>query len=244
MGTARPDWPTLGSTDTRESDMSLSQQVPADPDTQPGRGASTRLVIAGSVLATVLAIGGIAYLFLGDDEPAATPLPAPTTVEEPSPTAPAEPPPTPATPEDLAAEQAQVRYLDYLRVTDQVAQGGYTDLARYNTVAVDPETGALLQDAAQLAGITTAGDTEVVSLSVQSVELNPPGQYASVRLLACLDVSRVTAVNAAGESVVPADRPDRLRSEAVVQNIPPGAFTDGREPGWYVAELVQRGEPC
>ena len=24
----------------------------------------------------------------------------------------------------------------------------------------------------------------------------------------------------------------------------PGVFTDGRQPGWYVAEVVQRGEPC
>ncbi len=95
MGTARPEEPTMGWTDPREPDMSLIQQVPADPDAQPGRSAGVRLVIAVSVLVTVLAIGGIAYLILGDDEPAATPLPAPTAVEEPSPTAPAEPPSRP-----------------------------------------------------------------------------------------------------------------------------------------------------
>ncbi len=84
----------------------------------------------------------------------------------------------------------------------------------------------------------------VRALSVQSVDLDPPGDYPSVRLLACLDVSRNTAVNAAGESVRDPNFPDRLRSEAVVKNIPPDAFTDGRRPGWYVAEVVQRGEPC
>ncbi len=47
---------------------------------------------------------------------------------------------------------------------------------------------------------------------------------------------------ATGQSVVSPDRPDRLKSEVVVRNIPPGAFTDGRQPGWYVAEVTQRGE--
>ena len=49
--------------------------------------------------------------------------------------------------------------------------------------------------------ITPTGETEVVSLTVQSVELDPCGDYPSVRLLVCLDVSQVTAVNTAGESV-------------------------------------------
>ena len=37
---------------------------------------------------------------------------------------------------------------DYLRVTRDVAEGGYTDLAAYDTVAIDPHTGVLLQSAA------------------------------------------------------------------------------------------------
>lgn len=245
MGTSRQGRPTMGRTDTREPDMSLTDESSeTEPDLRRRRGSGERLIIASSVVVTVLAIAGIANLVLDGDEPTAPRPPASAAVEEPADAAPVERPPTEATPEDLAAAEAQASYRNYIRVTDQVAQGGYADLALYNTVAIDPETGALLQDAAQLADITTTGDTEVVSLSVQSVDMDPPGQYPSVRLLACLDVSQVTAVNAVGESVVPPDRPDRLRSEAVVQNIPPDAFTDGREPGWYVAELVQRGETC
>ena len=131
-------------------------------------------------------------------------------------------------------------------MTDQVADSGFIDPAAWNTVAIDPESGVLLQGAQQNQrdGIRTTSDTEVLSLSVKSVDLDPPGDYPSVRLLACLDVSRNTAVNAAGESVRDPNFPDRLRSEAVVRNIPPDAFTDGRRPGWYVAEVVQRGEPC
>jgi hypothetical protein len=219
------------------------------PDTNWDSGNSrrgrNRAVVAGCFLAAAAAAAvGVALLTGGDDTPRAAPTtpPAPTTS---SPT-PAPTVSTPATPEDVAAEAAKARYLDYLRVTGQVANGGYTDLAAYNTVAIDPETGVLLLGARQdlRDGITGRSDTKVLSLTVQSVELNPPGDYPSVRLLACLDVSRNTAVNAAGESVRDPNFPDRLRSEVVVKNIPPGAFTDGRRPGWYVAEVVQRGEPC
>lgn len=225
---------TMAATDTWEQQM---------PSTDPDRGRNRAFVAGCLVAAVVAAVGGVVLLTGGSDTPEAVP----TTPSAPITSSPA-PSPTvsvPPKPEDIAAEQAQARYLDYLRVTDHVAKAGYVDLAPFDTVAIDPENAVLLQTAEQQAGITTTGDTEVVSLTVQSVELDPPGEYPSVRLLACLDVSGITAVDAAtGESVVSPDRPDRLRSEAVVRNIPPGAFTDGRQPGWYVAEVVQRGEPC
>jgi len=235
MDPTAPAATTMAATDTREQQM---------PTTESHRGRNRAYVASCLVAAVIAAVGGIVLLTGVDDTPEA----APTTPPAPAPaTSSPTPAPTvsvPPKPEDIAAEQAQARYLDYVRVTDQVAQAGYTDLKPFNTVAVDPESNALLRGAEQLAGITTTGDTEVVSLAVQSVELDPPGEYPSVRLLACLDVSQVTAVDASGESVIAADRPDRLRSEAVVRNIPLGAFTDGRQPGWYVAEIVQRGEPC
>lgn len=246
MGTARPEGPTLGWTDTREPDMSLTEQPSqTDPDRRGSRGAGERLVIAVAAVVTVLAIAGIAYLALRGDEPAPAPPPAPTAIEEPADPDPVEPPAEP-TAEELAAEAAQARYLEYLRVTAQVADSNRIDLAAWNTVAIDPQTGVLLLSAEQNQrnGITTSNDTEVLSLMVQSVDLAPPGEYPSVQLLACLDVSRNTAVNAAGDSVVSPDFPDRLRSEVVVRDVPPGAFTDGRNAGWYVAEVVQRGEPC
>ena len=239
MDPTAPATPTLGAPDTRE------QQMPdTDWDSGDSRRGRNRAVVAGCVLAAAAAATVGVALLTGGDEPAAAPTtpPAPVT----SSPAPAPTVSTPPTAEDVAAEAAQARYLDYLRVTDQVANGGYSDLAAYDAVAVDPETGVLLLGARQdlRDGITGNSDTEVLSLTVQSVDLDPPGQYPSVRLLACLDVSRNTAVNAAGESVRAPDFPDRLRSEVVVRDIPSGAFTDGREPGWYVAEVVQRGESC
>lgn len=235
MDTTEPAALTRGATDTREQQM---------PSTVPPRGRGRAYVVGGFVAAVVAAVVGVVLLTGGgDDQPdaAVTTAPAPVTISPtPSPTVSA-----PPKPEDVAAAQAQARYRDYLRVTREVAKAGYTDLAPFGTVAVDPETGVLFLTAERLAGITTTGDTEVVSLTVQSVELDPAEEYPSVRLLACLDVSQVTAVKAStGESVVSPDRLDRLRSEVVVRDIPPGAFTDGRKPGWYVAEVVQRGEPC
>ena len=211
------------------------------PSTDAHRGRN-RAYIAGCLIAAVaVAIGGVALLTGGGETPAAAPTTPTPVASSPAPTPMGS---TPPKPEDLAVTAAKARYLDYLRVTGQVAQGGYKNLKLYDTVAVDPETGVLLLGAEQQVNIRTTGTTKVLSLTAQAVKLNPPGEYPSVRLLACLDVSQVTAVDAAGKSLVPPDRPDLLRSEAVVQNIPPGAFTDGRKPGWYVAEVLQRGEPC
>jgi hypothetical protein len=211
------------------------------PSTDAHRGRNRAYVAGCLVAAVAAAVLGVALLIGGDDTPMAAPTSAPSVTSSPAPTPTVS---TSPTPEDVAAEQAKARYLEYLRVSDQVANGGYTDLELYDTVAIDPESGVLLQAAAQLSELTTGGEVEVVSLTVLSVDLDPPGEYPSVRLLACLDVSQLTAVNSAGESAVSPDRPNLLRSEAVVRNIPPGAFSDGREPGWYVAEVEQRGEPC
>jgi hypothetical protein len=228
---------TLAALDTTEYGMSLDQ-----PSARPAaeRRRRERVFIAVCAAITVAALLGLVLLVTGDDEPTAT-SPAPTTAATSTPPSAS---PTPATPEDLAAEQAQVRYLEFVQVSDQVAQGGYDDPERYETVAIDPHETQLQIGARRFADQRSTGETEVVSIAVQSVQLDPEGSYPSVTLLACLDVSQVSVVNAAGESVVSPGRLDRLRSQAVLQRIPPGVFTDGREPGWYVAEVVQRGEPC
>lgn len=231
-----PTAPTMGATDTWE------QQMPST-DVHRGRNRNrNRAYIAACLIAAVaVAVGGVALLTGGDDTPIAAPSTPPPVASSPAPTPTVSIPPKP---EDVAAEQAQARYQDYLRVTRQVAQGGYNNLAAYDAVAIDPHTGVLLRSAQQNKGLRSTGDAKVVSLTVQSVDLDPPGGYPSVRLLACLDVSQVDVLDAAGKSVITPDRVDRFRSEAVIRNIPEGAFTDGREPGWYVAEVVQRGEPC
>jgi len=224
----------MGATDLREQQM---------PSTDLHRGRN-RAYVAGCLAGAVVAAAvGVALLTGGDDTPEAAPSPPPSPTA--SSTAPAPVVTTPPTPEDLAVEAAMAKYKEYVQVTRDVANAGYVDLAPFDTVSIDPENIVLAQTAERLAGYTIGGDSKVVSLSVQSVELDPPGEYPYVGLLACRDVSQVTAVDpATGQSVVSPDRPDRLKSEVIVRNIPPGAFTDGRQPGWYVAEVTQRGESC
>lgn len=218
--------------------MSLEQPGAAPAAKRPQR---ERIFIAACAAITVAAIVGTVLLVTGDDEPAAT-SPAPTTAgsAEPASSSPAD-----ATPEDIAAEEATARYLEYIRVSDRVAQGGYDDPRLYETVAVDPERTQLFLTARRLSDFRTTGGTQVDSLTVQSVDLDPQGSYPSVRLLACLDVSQVEVFDANDDPAIAPERMDRIKSEAVLHKVPPGAFPDDpARTGWYVAEVAQRGEPC
>lgn len=208
----------------------------------PRRSRGERLAVIAGIVVSLLALSGIALLLLAEDDgkqpapPASSPAAQATTgpgVE-----------PAPQTPADVAAAEAQERYLQYVRVYDDIAEGGFAEPERYRAVAIDPHLAELFLSARRLTGIRSTGSTEVASLVVQAVDLDPPGDYPSVRLLACLDVSQVTAVDASGKNAVQPDRLNRVRSEVTLRNIPAEAFNDGRPAGWYVAQLEQPGEPC
>jgi hypothetical protein len=243
MDASRPPASTMTATDSRENGMSLTQH-PADTDlgSRPRRSSGERLVVIVGVVVTVLALAGIAFLLLGDDN-GEQPIPPSQT---PAARASTEPTvePAPQTPADVAAAEAQERYREYVRIYDGVAEGGFTDLEPYRTVAIDPHLAELFLSARRLAGIRSTGSTEVASLAVQAVDLDPAGDYPTVRLLACLDVSRVTAVDASGQNAVQPDRLNRTRSVVTLRNIPAEVLNDGRPASWYVAQLEQPGEPC
>jgi hypothetical protein len=242
VDTSRPPVSTMTETDPRENGMSLTQH-PTDTDgsrTRPTRSRGERLAVIGGIVVTVLALAGIAFLLLGDDEQPDLRTSTPAAQASTEPTV----EPVPQTPADVAAAQAQERYLEYVRIYDGVAAGGFTNLEPYRTVAIDPHLAELFLSARRLAGIRSTGSTEVASLAVQAVDLDPAGDYPSVRLLACLDVSRVTAVDASGQNAVQPDRLNRTRSVVTLRNIPAEAFNDGRPASWYVAQLEQPGEPC
>lgn len=204
-----------------------------------------RIFIAACAAITVAAIVGIVLLATGDNDPATTPPLSST-----APTDGSASPPTAMTPEDVAAEEAKARYLEYSRVEDLIGQSGYDNLELYDSVLIDP-LNTQFKLAARRApdGQRTTGEVKVVSLTVLAVELSdePLRTYSEVRLLACLDVSGTDALDANGNSIVTPDRVNRIKSEAVLQKIPQEAFaavSDDRPSGWYVSELVQRGEPC
>lgn len=235
----------MGGTDTREPDMSLTEQATeTDAGVRPGRGPGERLVITVSVVVTLLAIVSIAYLALDSDEPAATP-PAPAAVEEPADIAPVEPP-AKQTPEDLAAAEAQERYREFQRVEDAVGQGGYQSSGPFDAVTVAPER--VLQETSfrrsQGRGLRQIGTTRIASMSVTSVDLTPePGGYPGVVLQVCLDVSGVDVVDGSGTSIVSPEREERSKSTVTMYQYEPG--TKGAEAGgWYVYEATSKAEPC
>ena len=225
--------------------MSLTEQAnQTDAGGRPGRGTGERVVIAVSVLVTLLAIAGIAYLALGGDEPAAAPAPAPVTIEEPAEPDPIEPP-VAQTPEDVAAAQAQERYREFLRIGDQIGRDGYQSSALYDTVLVSPQRGVQelgFRKAQELPDARLVGSAEVASLSVVSVDLEPePGGYPTVVLQACIDVSGVDVVDGSGNSLVSPERVDRTRSTVTLYQL---EATPERPAGWYITEATSRAQPC
>jgi hypothetical protein len=207
-----------------------------------------RAYIAGSLVAA-LAAGtlGVVLLTGGDDQSAAeSPLsPSPGASAEASPTpTPAPAISTPPTPEDVAVAAAKDKYLEYLRVRNQVAQGGYQDLEPYDAVAIDPERTELTLEARDSAGIRTTGDSEVAALTAESVKLSPDPEesYSEVQLRGCLDVRKVEAFAADGTSATADTRLPRIAFTALVQQVPASAFSDpGRPGGWYVAKVEYPG---
>jgi hypothetical protein len=238
MDPMAPDAPTMGATDAREQQM---------PNIEPHRGRNRSYVAGCLVAAVVAAVGGVVLLTGGDDTSKAAPPTAPRQVASspaPSPTV-----SVPPKPEDIAVAAAKAKFVEYVRVSDQVAQGGYEDLQLYDAVAIDPERTELTLEARRSAGIRTTGDSEVATLGVESVELSgdPERSYSEVRLRGCLDVQQVEAFKADGTSAVASTRLPRITFNALVQEIPAAAFQDpGRPGGWYVAdvEYPEGGTAC
>jgi hypothetical protein len=235
----------MTATDSRENGMSLTQH-PADTDlgSRPRRSSGERLAVIVGVVVTMLALAGIAFLLLGDDngEQPVPPSQTPAARASTEPTV----EPAPKTPADVAAAEAQERYREFVRVQDQVAQASFSSPELYEMVAVNPELGQLVIEAREFAGARVTGQTQVASLVVESVQLpTDPAEYPEVRLLACLDVTAVEAVDANGNSLVAPDRLDRIASRVLLQKFEPGDFAQHPDrSGWFVAEVEQRGEPC
>ena len=227
-----PAAPALGATDTWEQQM---------PSTDAHRGRN-RAYFAGCVAAAAAAAAvGVVLLSGGDAAPTAAPITpsAPATFSpSPAPTI-----STPPKPEDVAVTAAKAKYLEYVRVNDQVAQGGYENLQLYDAVAVDPERTDLTLEARRSTGLRTTGDSEVATLGVQSVQLaKGPGSRSQVEMRGCLDVQNVQAFKADGTSAVAPTRLPRIAFNVLVQEIPATAFKNsGRAGGWYVARVAYPG---
>ena len=211
------------------------------PTTDSHRDRS-RAYVAGCLVAAVVAtVGGVVLLTGGDDKPNTAPSPPPAQTTS-SPT-PAPVVSTPLKPADVAAAAAKAKFLEYVRVSDRVTQGGYKNLKLYDAVVISPERTDLALEAIHSAGIRTTGSTVVATLGVTSVKLSsdPKKAFSEVGLAGCLDVQGVKAFKADGTSAVAATRLPRIAFTALVQMIPASSFTDGRATGWYVGKVTYPG---
>lgn len=233
---------TMSATEPPEHAMSVTDRSPlTHPD--PGR-LRNRAIMAACALITVGALTGTALLLTSNSTKPGSQTPSPPVSSG-----------TPSsgtgasTPTQLATTDAQFRYRAFIGVKEQVGQGGYLNTRPYNTVVISPERIQLLLEAQRFASqhVRVIGNTEISWLTVQSVTLpaDPNRTYPEVRLLACLDVSKVDVVTAQGRSVVAADRLNRTQSEVLMRKIPRGAFTGAPNlSGWFVTDVKQPGKPC
>ena len=237
MDPTRPTAPTLDATDTREHQMTSTDEA-------RDRGRSRALAIGCLVAAVAATVGGVVLLTGGGGQPAAAPTVPPAPVTSGPPDAPTVS--APLKPADIAAAEAKIRYREYLKVRDRVSQGGYRNTKLYDSVAISPENTQLLVEARQFAGLYTKGNVVVASLSVQSVKLSTdPRVYAQVHLLACLDVTGVGGFNRDGTSAVSRTRLPRIKSEVAMWKVSAAQFGNSkRTPGWYVTAIKQSGQPC
>jgi hypothetical protein len=218
--------------------MSIDQQ-PTQTDHDPnsrGSGRGERLAVVVGVVVTVLAVAGIGVIVAGGDEqPAVLPAVAPSIAPS---VAPPSAVPVVQTPEDLLIAEAKAAYVNFVRVGDEIAQGGFDDPARYGEVAITPERDQLIKEARQFADRRTTGFRSVVSMTPQDVVLGDGLVRPKVKLLICKDVSATDGLDATGKSIVPADRQTRFVEEVLLERFEPG--TKGAERGgFYVAEVKQ-----
>lgn len=237
MDPTTPAATTMGASDAQE------QQMPRT-DSHRGRG---RAYVAGCLVAAVVAaVGGVVLLTGGDDKPNTAPSPPPAqTTSSPTPVSVVS---TPLKPADVAAAAAKAKFLEYVRVSDRVTQGGYKNDKLYDAVAVSPARTQLALETERGAGIRTTGNTVVATLGVKSVKLstNPKQAFSEVGLAGCLDVQGVKAFKADGSSAIAATRLPRIAVTALMQMVPASALKDGRPTGWYLSKLDYPGggTPC
>jgi hypothetical protein len=175
--------------------------------------------IAGAVCIT-LALGACS----GDD-PASTPT-TPNTAPPLTALSPSLVPssaPAALTPAEAEA-RAQAAVEDYLALFAEISADPQRDLAELETVARDR---ALDWATHQITTWRNAGQTGVGAqiasdFRVTAVDLDPDKSevgYPSVALTACVDLSNTDLIDENGNSVVPADRPDRVLVDYTVANI-------------------------
>lgn len=141
----------------------------------------------------------------------------PSTPSTPTPsTSSSTPIPTPTTksPEDLAADQAEAVYRDYLRAQTRCLSDPLKTLPTcFDDVAIGSERNTSRQAlrAAQEVGSKVSGDVTIASIKTTKVDLTnkvneTPPTVPQVVFAVCMDVSKFNIVDKDGKSIVPPSR--------------------------------------
>jgi hypothetical protein len=156
--------------------------------------------------------------------------------------------PTPTSPSESATAAATATVNDYYAIRNQLRRDPEQPLSMLKSVAISTElaTQQTLFKRERKQGLHQTGETKVVELEVQSVNLDnsdpQAGKVPTVQIDVCFDVSGVDVLDADGKSVVTPDRPDTGWIRYSVANYEWDSDPDG---AWRVASSqdIER-TPC
>ena len=156
--------------------------------------------------------------------------------------------PTPTSPSESATAAATATVNDYYAIRNQLRRDPTQPLSKLKSVAISTEltTQQTLFKREREQGLHQIGETKVVELEVQSVNLDnsdpQAGKVPTVQIDVCFDVSGVDVLDADGKSVVTPERPDTGWIRYSVANYEWDSDPDG---AWRVASSqdIER-TPC
>lgn len=156
--------------------------------------------------------------------------------------------PTPTSPSESATAAATATVNDYYAVRNELRRDPTQPLSRLKSVTISTEltTQQTLFKRERKQGLHQTGETKVVELQVQSVNLDnsdpQAGKVPTVQIDVCFDVSGVDVLDADGKSVVSPERPDTGWIRYSVANYEWNSDPDG---AWRVASSqdIER-TPC
>jgi len=133
--------------------------------------------------------------------------------------------------EALAA--AEKAYAAYLKVSDEVAQGGWKDVDSLVPYVRGAALSNDLKTAKDLSSksLRQVGKTSFDSVKLESVDDRSDGTTV-VTVYLCLDVSGVDVIGPSGVSVVPGSRQTRVPLEVDVDNLRGSRFKVSRSDAW------------
>ncbi|MEO6114997.1 MAG: hypothetical protein ABIP33_01325, partial [Pseudolysinimonas sp.] len=128
---------------------------------------------------------------------------------------------------------AEKAYAAYLKVSDQLAQGGWKNVdsivpyVRGAALSNDLKTAETLSSES----LRQIGSSAFDSTKLQSLDDRHDGK-AVVTVYLCLDVSGVDVVAPDGTSIVPSSRQSRVPLEVDVDNLRSNSFKVSRSDAW------------